>query len=148
MDPGKDLPDAFSGVGTPTAAQEKNFAEPGTGVAASSVAPFSTFFSADQADKYGLSVWDSATAADNAALRRAGYSLSFQYVDANGDPVPGAENRAAKSIAAGEPVDEAAPTVTPPSYRLPVLTRMRPLSMPGVGVPPFASKVMVLLSLT
>ena len=118
VDPGKDLPDAFSGVGTPTAAQEKNFAEPGTGVAASSVAPFSTFFSADQADKYGLSVADSATAADNAALRRAGYSLSFQYVDANGDPVPGAENRAAKSIAAGEPVDEAAPTVTPPSYRL------------------------------
>ena len=118
VDPGKDLPDAFSGVGTPTAAQEKNFAEPGTGVAASSVAPFSTFFTADQADKYGLSVWDSATAADNAALRRAGYSLSFQYVDANGDPVTGAENRAAKSIAAGEPVNEAAPTVTPPSYRL------------------------------
>ena len=118
VDPGKDLPDAFSGVGTPTAAQEKNFAEPGTGVAASSVAPFSTFFTADQADKYGLSVADSATAANNAALRRAGYSLSFQYVDANGDPVPGAENRAAKSIAAGEPVDEAAPTVTPPSYRL------------------------------
>ena len=118
VDPGKDLPDAFSGVGTPTAAQEKNFAAPGTGVAASNVAPFSTFFSADQADKYGLSVADSATAADNAALRRAGYSLSFQYVDANGDPVPGAENRAAKNLPAGDPVDEGAPTVTPPSYRL------------------------------
>ena len=117
-DPGKDLPAAFSGVGTPTASQEKNFAAPGTGVTPSSVAPFSTFFSADQADKYGLSVADSATAADNAALRRAGYSLSFQYVDANGDPVPGAENRAAKNLPAGDPVDEGAPTVTPPSYRL------------------------------
>ena len=52
VDPGKDLPAAFSGVGTPTAAQEKNFAEPGTGVAASSVAPFSTFFSAARTDAW------------------------------------------------------------------------------------------------
>ena len=120
--PGKDLPDAFSGVGTPTATQEKNFAKPGPGVVPANVTPFSTFFSADQADKYGLSVADSATETDNAALRRQGYSLSFQYVDANGDTVPGAENRVAKSVAAGDPVDEAAPTTTPTSYRLSSVT--------------------------
>ena len=112
------LPTAFNGVGIPTAAQEKNFAEPGSGVTPSSVMPFSNFFSADQADKYGLSVADSATATNNAALRRAGYTMSFKYVDANGDNVTGAENRAAKNFAAGDAVNEGAPTVTPPSYRL------------------------------
>ena len=113
-DPGKDMPDPFSGVGTPTATQEKNFAAP----AISTIPPINSFFSADQENTYGTSVAASATASGNAALRRTGYSITFKYQDTQGNTVPGAENRATKNLAAGDAVNEAKPTVTPTSYRL------------------------------
>ena len=113
-----DLPSPFSGTGTPTAAQEKNFAELGSGVSASGVTPFSSFFKPDQDETYGTSVVESKTAANNAALRRAGYSITFKYQDAQGNSVTGAENRAVKNLAAGETVNEPKPTSTSTSYKL------------------------------
>ena len=113
-----DLPSPFAGTGTPTAAQEKNFAELGSGVSASGVIPFSNFFKPDQDETYGTSIVESKTAANNAALRRAGYTITFKYQDAQGNTVPGAENRAVKNLAAGEAVNEPKPTVTPTSYKL------------------------------